>query len=173
MHGEGIQTYFHANAAEARFQVGDFGEAKRLMDLAMSLMKKTPPASYFSITTLVNGAQAWLGLHHRAGESSALDGAREMHRYLTKLAGMYPYMAPGRDRIGGEIALRTGKTGRATALFSRALAGAVELGMPVEEAESHAVLAVVGPAGERRAHAEAASALFARTAGVSWKKSLD
>lgn len=173
MHGEGIQTYFHAVASEAQLQAGDQVAARSLVELASAMMKKNPPASYFSLTTAVSGAQAALGLHAQMGDAGLLRLADQMVGYLAALARMYPYVVPARDRMLAELARRKGQPRRATKLFAAAIAAADRLGMTVERAEARLGLARVAPAPDREALTTTAAALFSECGAVSWTRALN
>lgn len=168
LHGEGIQAYFLAIAAEAKVQLGLLPEARALADRAVAVLKKTPPVSYFSLPTLVSGAHVFLAAHVRDGDPGALVGARTMHGWLVEQARLYPYAAPARDRIGGEIATRMGQSGKAEKLLRCSIEQARTLDMGVERGLSHAALARILPGAQGEEHRVAAAHLFETTASRDW-----
>ncbi len=168
MHGEGIQAYFHGVAAEACVQAGDLPRARALADEATAVLKKTPPAGYFSAPGLVSGAHAYLALHHKMPGAETLAGAEAMSTWLVGQARMYPYATPGSLRIAGEVSMRKGKQAAALRQFERAVASARQLAMPIEEAQALLALARYGPEARRAGHEAEAARVLGPTGARDW-----
>lgn len=167
-HGEGIQAYFHAIAAEAKLQLGDARAARALADQALALLTKTPPAAYFALPTLVSTAHVYLAAHVRNGDAASLAGATAMHKWLVEQARLYPYVAPARDRIGGEIAIREGKRAKGVQLLRAGVESARALKMDLERAQGFAALARYGESAVQGESTAAAAHLFEVTGGRDW-----
>ena len=167
-HGEGIQAYFHAIAAEAMLQLGDTRAARTLAESARALLVKTPPAAYFALPTLVSAAHVFLAVHIRDGDGPALGGASAMHAWMVEQARLYPYVTPARDRIGGEIAARKGKRPQAERLFRAAIDSSHTLQMDVERAQAYMAMSRHGSAAAKRENSTAADHLFQSTGARDW-----
>lgn len=168
VHGEGLQAYFHGVAAEAYLQSGDPARARTIADQAMALLKKTPPTSFFSVPGLIAAAHAYLGLNARGSDAGALPGALAMSKWLTSMAGMYPYATPASLRVAGEVSVARGRARAGVRLMERAVASAQELGMPIEQAYAHLALARHGAAEERTRHASSGERLLAAAGARDW-----
>lgn len=167
-HGEGIQAYFHGVAAEACVQTRDLGRARLLVDEAMAVLKKTPPTSYFSVPGLISGAHVYLALHRLRADPGGLAGASAMSKWLTSMAGMYPYATPGSLRVTGEVQVARGKVPAAVRQFKKAVDSAKQLAMPIEEGLAHLALSRHGASAERAAHAAEGQRLLARAGACDW-----
>lgn len=166
--GEAIQAIFLGAAAEACVQAGDLGRARALADEATALLTRAPPAGYFSAPGLICAAHAYLALHMKTADPTALAGASGMRKWLVGQARLYPYAKPGSLRIAGEVSMREGRQRAAVRQFERAIETARRLSMPVEEAMAHLALARHGPAAQRAAHAADGRRLLAQTGAKDW-----
>ena len=156
---------FRCNAALVARRQGEHGRVLVHAREALRVLRKRPPLIMWSdLTSLTSLAQACLELWEETrgtGDAEPRALATEALRVLRKVGRLHPTARSRTARLEGTYAWLEGRTGRAQALWRRALELASTWRMPTDEGLAHYELArTSAPGGARELHLTRARHIF-------------
>jgi tetratricopeptide (TPR) repeat protein len=164
----GSAVIVHGLLARAHLLSGERAPAKAAADEALRLLSQSMASVFETYRGYSHAAEVYLELAASAavaGERArAMAVARRALKDLGAFAFRFPLARPARHLVEGRALEVQGRAGKARRAFEAARDTARRLTMPYEEAQAHAALARLSPAGslERAEGAAYARSLFSR-----------
>ena len=165
----GDQILGHAMLAKSCWRRGEIDGARESLAAATAIIDRTDQVSHYLLPAYASLIEVVLGFQERdAADAGLVADHRRRAARLLKILGqfaiMYPIGRPAKWLMSARQDWLAGNRHRAYKHWRKALAAAEKFGMPYEQAEAHADLALHLPSTDltRPGHLERAREIFAQ-----------